>query len=143
SSEKFYSANIQADVTPQVYARIYDVPGNDYRVIQYWLYYYNNSWGHRGGFQRWLGLHEGDWEMVQVVLTGKFQPEYVAYAQHTDIFSFLGIKGGSKRRWGTVKLDRETNKHPIVYVALGSHASYFSSGRFMLNKDETAPESEN
>ena len=63
------------------------------------------------------GLHEGDWEMIQIHLShGK--PDHAVYAQH---------KVAEGRDWRQVDLLPRTQR-PIVSVARGSHASYFEPG---------------
>jgi hypothetical protein len=85
----------------------------DRTVLQYWLFYLYNDY---------YNVHEGDWEMVQVVLDGTRRPLYAAYAQHNSY---------SWRRWDEVLTENRTaqdgtlEEHPRVYVARGSHASYF------------------
>ena len=79
-------------------------------ALQYWLfYYYNDSYN----------KHEGDWEMVTVVLAADQQPEFVTITAH---------HGGTRRLWENVHLVQET--HPAVYVARGSHANYFVGPEF-------------
>lgn len=56
--------------------------------------------------------------MVQVVLNAQGQPRYAAYAQHGT---------ASKRLWQYVD---KIGEHPVVYVALGSHASYFKPYKY-------------
>lgn len=144
SSHRYYVENIlvAANADPVVYARV-DRRVADRTVIQYWLYYYYNSWEKQTYLPiPWIhGVHEGDWEMVQVVLDGNHQPLYAAYAQHGELLEGL-IKGGSKKEWNDLKPGRNiSGSHPIVYPALGSHASYFGPGSYLLNFDVTAPES--
>lgn len=86
----------------------------DRTVIQYWLFYLYNDYAN---------VHEGDWELVQIVLDGARRPLWAAYAQHNSY---------SWRRWDEVLVDErdsdtdgEPELHPRVYVARGSHASYF------------------
>ena len=136
SSQQYYVTHIrdQANRAPVVYARIYPVPNSTRKVIQYWLYYYYNSWGHQGGVKH--ALHEGDWEMVQVILDGDNQPLYAAYAQHGEILSGYAYKGGSKKEWND--LEKKDSNHPVVYAARGSHASYFRSGKYIGFLDVTA-----
>lgn len=131
SSHRYYRENVrqEANKEPVVYARV--VPANNQTVIQYWLFYYYNSWGIQGGAPGYAGLHEGDWEMVQVILGEDKQPLYAAYAQHL---------GGSKKEWDDLSpgLNIENN-HPIVYPGLGSHASYFGPYKYYLvDLDKTA-----
>ena len=115
SDYKNYTAHrafYQAVLSPEVggypivtYAHVVDdeVPGQI--TIQYWLfYYYNDS----------FNKHEGDWEFVQIVLSAEDEPEWVILSQH---------HGGTRRAWSSVQVEEQT--HPVVYVALGSHANYF------------------
>lgn len=97
---------------PTVYARVKALP--DGTVIQYWINYPVND--HPRLF------HEGDWEMVQVRLDGALQPFRAEYSQH---------EAGQWREWSDVeKVDG--SERPVVYVAAGSHASYFRPGEFEL-----------
>jgi len=85
------------------YARV--VREDDHIVVQYWLFYYYNDW---------FNKHEGDWEMVQVILDEEETPQWAVFSQH---------HGGTRRPWSAVRVEEGT--HPAVYVALGSHANYF------------------
>lgn len=87
--------------------------GADEIAIQYWfLYMYND----------FLNVHEGDWESITLFLDENQKPIHAAYANH---------EGGRRRRWEDVKVqgkhwdDGEDPTHPVVYVAAGSHGSYF------------------
>jgi RsiW-degrading membrane proteinase PrsW (M82 family) len=82
-------------------------------VIQYWLFYYYNDW---------FNKHEGDWEMVQVVLNESDKPEWLILSQH---------HGGTRRKWRNVQI--EEGSHPAVFVALGSHANYFCADEIYPN----------
>jgi hypothetical protein len=97
----------------RVYGRV--AHGDDGKIwLQYWLFYYFDSQGNLGQY-----VHEGDWEMVQVGLNSSNSPDKAAYAQHGD---------GELCNWST---DVETyTGRPIVYVAQGSHASYFHAGHY-------------
>jgi hypothetical protein len=94
-----------------VYSRVFTAPGGE-RVIQYWMFYYDNTRFLPGN----LGDHEGDWEMIQVHLDPGGRPFQATYAQHG---------GGERCDWIHVE---KFGSRPVVYVGLGSHASYFSSG---------------
>jgi Vacuolar protein sorting-associated protein 62 len=89
--------------------------------LQYWFFYFFNDFNLIGGFFK-AGLHEGDWEMIQLRLGEDDAPDYAVYAQH---------KGGEVRRWDQVDVVPGTER-PFVYVARGSHASYFSPGKHPL-----------
>jgi hypothetical protein len=87
-------------------------------VLQYWLFYYDNLYRYpflpTGAI--WQS-HEGDWEVVNVVLSKKGKkPLFVGYSQHCS---------GETRPWAETP---RVNGHPKTYVALGSHANYFEPG---------------
>jgi len=78
-------------------------------VIQYWFFYAFNPGT--------LNQHQGDWEMIQIVLDHSTEtPQYAVYSQH---------HAGEMADWKDVEKVDDT--HPRVYVALGSHANYFRS----------------
>jgi hypothetical protein len=86
--------------------------------LQYWFFYFYNDYNLIGGLFG-AGLHEGDWEMVQLRVTKAGSPDYAVYAQHKE----AGV-----RRWDEVDVVPGSER-PIVYVARGSHASYFEPGK--------------
>ncbi len=116
---------VKENFHPTIYARVKN--SIDYTIIQYWLFYYLNDW---------RNIHEGDWELVQLhfpkhtakeLLVNDLSPVSAAYSQH---------QGGQKMTWNDMNdkgLVRET--HPIVYVAQGSHANYFTPGQFWSGLD--------
>ena len=82
--------------------------------LQYWFFYFYNDYN----LALWIGLHEGDWEMVQLRMHDGV-PDLAVYAQHRQ---------AEKRPWTQVgKVPGDPNR-PMVYVARGSHASYFEPG---------------
>jgi hypothetical protein len=81
--------------------------------LQYWFFYYYNDKAFLG-----FGVHEGDWEMVQVGLDRRGKPEAMTFAQHEH---------GERCSW--MQVDKHARTHPIVYVARGSQASYPRPGR--------------
>lgn len=80
---------------------------------QFWLWYLYNPWDIAG-----VGDHEGDWEFVQLATTDEAgdHPVLMTASQH---------HGGEKREFWRCELD---GKRPVVYVALGSHANFFTPG---------------
>jgi hypothetical protein len=94
----------------RVYGRVAE--DGDRVWLQYWLWCYYNP-KHLLG----LGKHEGDWELVQIGLSGDGEPEVATFSQH---------EGGEARSWD--KMRRHEGDHPIVYVAPLSHACYFEPG---------------
>jgi len=99
-----------------VYGRYYEPPGYySTIVLQYWFFYVYNNWRDYGG----LNNHEGDWEMVQVILDKKTKkPTYVTYSHHV-------LNDHTTVEWKNVS---KIGTHPEVFVARGSHASYPSPG---------------
>ena len=105
---------------PSVYAHIATDPSRPGKLaVQYWIYY---------TFNDFTDKHESDWEMAQVdfdaptataaLQTGAYE---VDLAQHA---------GGERSPWSDTKLKRE-GTHPVIYVATGSHASYFDNALYL------------
>jgi hypothetical protein len=93
-------------------------------VLQYWLFYELNFWSLQyppSGFA-WQA-HEGDWEVVTVVLDEEQSPVEVAYSQHC---------GGESRSWAAAP---KAGTHPVVFVATGSHANLFAPGLHAISLD--------
>jgi hypothetical protein len=111
----------QGSGEPVVYGRV--TRQDDHVVLQYWYFYYDDvySYAYPPSDFIWQA-HEGDWESVSVVLSGDEQPLYVGYSQHCL---------GQRRDWAdTTRFD---DTHPIVHVAIGSHANYFTAGTHPIN----------
>jgi hypothetical protein len=98
---------------PELKNRVYGraIEDNGRLWLQYWLWYFYNDYSLALG----AGLHEGDWEMIQLRVHDD-EPDVAVFAQHTH---------AEKRPWSAVEKD---DGHPVVYVARGSHASYFEAG---------------
>jgi hypothetical protein len=86
-------------------------------VLQYWLFYPYNLWSpvlpQSPDFWQ---AHEGDWELVSVVLDERERPLVAAVSRHC---------GGVRRAWAAVP---KRGGRPVVYVSLGSHANGFRPG---------------
>ncbi len=97
-----------------VYYRVTSSGGDT--VIQYWMFYAFNDGE--------LNRHEGDWEMVQVVVPDSGS-KWVGYSQHHS---------GQRASWDLVEHDNNNIK---VYVARGSHANYLRSysGKLGISAD--------
>jgi len=108
----------------------YDDEQYRYIALSYWFLYAFNDWGSHEG----INFHEGDWEMVCVILDAEEHPQWVGYSAHFR---------GNTRSWvqrrradpflqdvSTVTAARAADgparvgNHPVVYVACGSHACY-------------------
>jgi hypothetical protein len=111
---------------PVVYAHVTTDPGHPGRLaLQYWLFYVFNDWNN---------LHEGDWEMIQLVFdatsaTQALQgtPVEVGYSQH---------EGAEKAAWTDDKLERVAGTHPVVHPAAGSHANFFGEALYLGSSAE-------
>jgi hypothetical protein len=80
---------------------------------QFWLWYLYNPWEILGA-----GRHEGDWEFVQIGCVDEAGdlPVLMTASQH---------RNGEKREFWRCELERG---RPVVYVARGSHANFFTPG---------------
>jgi hypothetical protein len=101
----------------KMYGRTQREPDGGSLWLQYWFFYFYNDFNLIGSLIK-AGLHEGDWEMVQLRLGEDEVPDLAVYAQHT---------GGDQRSWDEVERP-DGGDRPVVYVARGSHASYFDPG---------------
>ncbi|MFW9842519.1 MAG: PKD domain-containing protein, partial [Candidatus Thorarchaeota archaeon] len=88
---------------------------NDHIFVQYWFFYL---------FDLWVNQHEGDWEMIQLILPQKgsqdvdvLVPLQAGYSWHNHI-----VTSG----WYSGDLSKVGVNHPVVYVGLGGHASRFT-----------------
>jgi hypothetical protein len=111
----YSAAAAEGDGASVVYGRVARPPGAI--VLQYWYFYYDNTYSYAYPPSNFIWqAHEGDWEVVNVVLSEAEVPQFVGYSQHCL---------GRRRAWSTTPL---LDTHPIVHVAAGSHANYFSAG---------------
>jgi hypothetical protein len=118
------SATITDWQKPVVYGRLLDVPAGTpppagfatapRYLARYWLFYEFNDWRSPKG--RLWQTHEADWESVTVGLGDTLQPLFAAYSQHCS---------GTIRPWTGVT--KRGASHPVDYVAVGSHANYFTN----------------
>jgi hypothetical protein len=126
--KRSYDQAMSSGLYPTVYARVTKPGVSKHTVVQYWLFYY---------FDEWSNLHEGDWELVELVFPNlspkeliqeNGEPEFAAYSQHF---------AGQRLSWAEMKGKGLIvgRTHPIVYVAQGSHANYFTPGQYWLITD--------
>jgi hypothetical protein len=100
------------DYADRIYGHV-AIDDNNRLWLQYWFFYYYNDKAFLG-----VGLHEGDWEMVQIGLDGKGKPGAMTFAQHAH---------GERCLWA--QAEKHAGERPVVYVARGSQASYPRAGR--------------
>jgi hypothetical protein len=116
-----YAAASQGDGGPTIYGRVARENGDI--ILQYWLFYYDDVYSYTYPPSDFIWqAHEGDWEHVDAVLSSDEEPLYVGYSQHCS---------GQTRTWADTP--RVDDTHPIVHVALGSHANYFTAGTHAIN----------
>jgi hypothetical protein len=107
--------------SPTVYAHVVTEPAKPGKLaLQYWIYYAYNDWNN---------LHEGDWEMIQLVFDADTaaealtsEPVEVGYSQH---------EGGERADWDDEKLEVVDGARPVVYPAAGSHANFYDDALFV------------
>ena len=111
---------------PVVYAHVATEPSfPDKLALQYWFFYVFNDWNN---------LHEGDWEMVQLVFDASTpaealqrSPVAIGYTQH---------EGAERATWDDGKLELVDGTHPVVHPAAGSHANFFGEALYLGSSAE-------
>jgi hypothetical protein len=109
-----------------VYAHVATDPDRPGKLaLQYWLFYTYNDWNN---------LHEGDWEMIQLVFDARdagealgHEPVSIGYSQH---------EGAEGADWDDDKLELVDGRRPVVYPAAGSHANFFDDALFIGSSGE-------
>jgi hypothetical protein len=89
--------------------------------LQYWLFYPWNVYSPTVPPGELWQVHEGDWEAVSVILDSTGKPLVLGLSSHCS---------GTRRAWSLVQ---RRGMRPLVYVALGSHANFFSAGAHRLD----------
>jgi hypothetical protein len=116
-----WSYRIDREGPSQTYARVVTDPRYPGEIaLQYWFFYVFNDFNDK---------HEGDWEMIQLDFPAgssrralKTAPTLVGYSQH---------EAAESATWSARKLHLVGGTHPVVYVAVGSHANYYSPALFL------------
>ena len=111
-----------------IYARVYERGRDSATVVQYWFFYvYNDAprkWTNlkdeNAGSHYDDGDHEGDWESIQVV----FDAPLLKVLVDGELPSELGYAAHEHGSYLKVADVEWEGRRPVVYVALGSHASY-------------------
>ena len=116
-----WQQHLGAERTPTAYAHVVTDPAHPGKLaLQYWFFYIFNDWNN---------LHEGDWEMIQLVFDAptaaaalQTSPVEVGYSQH---------EGAERATWDDSKLERVDGTHPVVHPADGSHANFYGEALYL------------
>jgi hypothetical protein len=101
---------------PAVYAHVATDPGHPGQLaLQYWFFYVYNDWNN---------LHEGDWELIQLVFEASDARE--ALAEAPVAIGYSQHEGAERAEWDDDKLELVDGRRPVVYPAAGSHANFFT-----------------
>lgn len=113
-----YADILKKDFQPVYYGRVLretDRQNNRWTILQYHFFYAFNDWRLAANG---INHHEGDWELTAVYLKNDL-PYAILFSQH---------RVGSIEKWETTlkvtDIQGAATTHPLVYVALGSHANY-------------------
>jgi hypothetical protein len=103
--------------------------GKEYTILQYWFFYpYNNfEWSIEEGEVYSGNNHEGDWEMIQLIVDpDTLTPEYATYSWHWAGSNYIWPpkRGGEENE---IELQL-TGDHPHVFVGIGGHANWANGG---------------
>ena len=123
---ELWARRLSEGEAPAVYAHVAGDPSHPGELaLQYWLFYAYNDWNN---------LHEGDWEMIQLVFEAEdaaaaleVEPTRVGYSQH---------EGAEQADWGEDKLEIVDGTHPVVHPAAGSHANFYEEGLYLGSSAE-------
>ncbi|MEW6056167.1 MAG: Vps62-related protein [Bdellovibrionota bacterium] len=98
--------------------------------IEYW---YHVAYSHATRFG--VGNHQGDWEGMSVLVELRLSER--KEIQHQAIAAFLASHEGGQ--WHCARELGWVDRHPEVYTALGTHATYAKSGHFRTSvlEDQT------
>jgi hypothetical protein len=111
---------------PTVYAHVATDAANPGRLaLQYWFFY---------AFNDFNNLHEGDWEMIQLVFDARDARE--ALSQEPVVVGYSSHEGAEEADWGDDKLALVDGTHPVVYPAAGSHANKFTEALYLGSSAE-------
>ena len=117
---KDYAALRRAGKAPAVtYAHIAREPGYAGFAVQYWFYYY---------FNQFNDLHESDWEGMQITFDAKDATE--ALAKGPNEIVVFQHSGGEHTSWTDSRVQKH-GRHPVVFSAAGSHATFYRSALWL------------
>ncbi len=116
-----WQARLIAGHKPVVYAHVATEAGYPGKLsLQYWFFYVFNDWNN---------LHEGDWEMIQLVFDAD-SPAQALHRSPTEI-GYSQHEGAERAAWTDSKLEIVDGTHPVVHPAAGSHANFYGSALYL------------
>jgi len=111
---------------PTVYAHVASDPAYPGKLaLQYWFFYTFNDFNN---------LHEGDWEMIQLVFDARDAGE--ALAEEPVDVGYSSHEGAERAGWDDDKLEVIEGTHPVVYPAAGSHANKYTEALYLGSSAE-------
>jgi hypothetical protein len=111
---------------PAVYAHVASDRGHPGKLaLQYWFFYPFNDFNN---------LHEGDWEMIQLVFDARDARE--ALAEEPVEVGYSSHEGAEQADWDDDRLEIVSRTHPVVYPAAGSHANKFDDALYLGSSAE-------
>jgi hypothetical protein len=124
---ELWAARLKQGSEPTIYAHVATEPGRPGKLaLQYWLFYVFNDFNN---------LHEGDWEMIQLVFDAATPEE--ALTRDPVAAGYSSHEGAEGADWGDEKLELVGGTRPVVYPAAGSHANKFTPALYLGNSAET------
>jgi hypothetical protein len=121
-----WSRRLTEGSTPTVYAHVASDPGNPGQLaLQYWFFY---------AFNDFNNLHEGDWEMIQLVFEAPDARE--ALASEPVEIGYSSHEGAERAEWDDDKLEIVERTHPVVFPSAGSHANKFGDALYLGSSAE-------
>jgi hypothetical protein len=121
-----WANRITAGSSPAVYAHVAtDSSDPGQLALQYWFFY---------AFNDFNNLHEGDWEMIQLVFAARDARE--ALEREPVVVGYSSHEGAERAEWGDDKLELVDGTHPVVYPAAGSHANKYTEALYLGSSAE-------
>ena len=105
------------------YAHIAREEGHPGFALQFWFFWY---------FNQFNDLHEGDWEGMQVTFGAETPQEALASGEEPDQIILFQHSGGERADWDDGKVQKD-GRHPVVYPAAGSHATFYDTAVYVEN----------
>lgn len=95
------------------------IPPAAHVSIQYYLHFFADEWG---VFTPGAHRHEGDWEVLQILLDDALVPYRVTATQQWQLARDGLSPGSISQAWNDIEMMDDT--HPIVYAGAGGHSLY-------------------